>query len=151
MGLLYRITNAITKFKYKRDEIALFLDQGYVGDELRFDEKARASTGLSINWYPDGSKKIQGEFSNGTPNGLYTEWYNNGKKAVVGVFKNGVENGESTRWYKNGKKKQEGSFSNGKKDGIWTWWYNNGIKKKEGEYINGKFNLKQKWPNTKPS
>ena len=34
----------------KEMRLALFLDQGYVGDP-KSDEKARASTGLSINWY----------------------------------------------------------------------------------------------------
>ena len=45
--LLMPLPNSNTK----EMRLALFLDQGYVGDELRFDEKARASTGLSINWY----------------------------------------------------------------------------------------------------
>ena len=45
--LLMPLPNSNTK----EMRLALFLDQGYVGDELKFDEKARASTGLSINWY----------------------------------------------------------------------------------------------------
>jgi len=45
--LLMPLPNSNTK----EMRLALFLDQGYVGDELKFDETARASTGLSINWY----------------------------------------------------------------------------------------------------
>ena len=51
MGIFNRITNAITKFKYKRDEISIIFRPRLRRDELKFDEKARASTGLSINWY----------------------------------------------------------------------------------------------------
>jgi antitoxin component YwqK of YwqJK toxin-antitoxin module len=69
--------------------------------------------GLWTEWYPDGTKKFEGEYHAGIPNGVFTWWCENGEKRV------------------------EGRYTEGRKDGIWTTWNSKGRKDSVAEYAAG--------------
>ena len=70
-------------------------------------------------------------------NGTYSDFYSNGQKSFEKNFSNGVEDGKWTHWYENGQKNVEGNYINGKKDGEWIWWNEDGTKIVRDNYKNG--------------
>ncbi|PIT52223.1 hypothetical protein BHC44_08280 [Snodgrassella alvi] len=76
--------------------------------------------------YPDGHKKIQGDYKNGKPIGKWHTWYPNGQKAIEMNWQKGMPNGRTLSWYENGQKRGELYFVNGKAEGRWQRWYPNG-------------------------
>lgn len=76
--------------------------------------------------YPDGHKKIQGDYKDGKPVGKWHTWYPNGQKAIEMNWQKGMPNGRTLSWYENGQKRGELYFINGKAEGRWQRWYPNG-------------------------
>ena len=92
--------------------------------------------GIYKEWYPDGTIKTKGKYSNDDKDGKWTEWNDNGgQKDREKTYKDGKEI-EKTSWtyYENGQKKSEETWKDRKRDGLSTSWYENGQKKEEGTY-----------------
>ncbi|MCT6881736.1 MAG: toxin-antitoxin system YwqK family antitoxin, partial [Snodgrassella alvi] len=82
-------------------------------------------------WYPDGQKKIQGNYKNGKPVGQWHTWYPNGQMAIEMSWQKGQPSGRTMSWYENGQKRGELNFINGKAEGRWQRWYPNGQLKQD--------------------
>lgn len=123
--------------------------------------------------YPDGSKKIEGEYEKGLKTGTWTQWsqtgkkvestaFMNGKKSGMsqvwspnsgnliyeGTYKNGKPVGTHRKWYDDGKKLSEAIFSFDGDDSVLdeTHWHVNGNKKAQYHYVNGQHDgLYQRW------
>jgi antitoxin component YwqK of YwqJK toxin-antitoxin module len=68
--------------------------------------------------------------------GTWVTWHANGQKSLQGQFTNGLPDGDFVWWHENGQRSLQASYSQGKKDGVWTWWHPNGQKSIQGEYAN---------------
>ena len=87
-----------------------------------------------IGYYPDGQKRIEGEYREGKREGKWTYWYNNGNKWSEAVYKAGLRDGKSTVWHENGRKYYEGNYSAGERTGRWRFWDEEGTLLKQGNY-----------------
>ena len=86
------------------------------------------------------------EVNSETPfTGVAVDKYENGQKKVEGTWKDGKEDGLRTRWHKNGKKALELTYKDGKKVGLATAWYENGQKAAEKTHKDGKVVSETKW------
>jgi len=107
--------------------------------------KAPPKDGLVVEYYGNGQKEQEGNWTNGERYGLETRWYVNGKKKSETHHKDGHLDGLWTRWYENGQKSGEGHYKNGKEDGIHTRWYENGQKLSEDHYKDGELERRNTW------
>ena len=69
--------------------------------------------------------------------GKVTEWYSNGVKKAEGNWSNSYEKGEFTWWYPNGQKRLSG-FCNTNAIGLWKQWDISGEILRKGYYKNEK-------------
>ncbi len=87
-----------------------------------------------INYYEDGTKKMEGAYENGERTGKWSYWYPDGKLWSQGVYKNGKENGLKTVWHSNGQKYYEGNTKEDKRTGVWKFWDEKGELLKQVDY-----------------
>lgn len=87
-----------------------------------------------IGFYPDGQKRIEGEYLEGKRNGKWTYWYDNGKKWSEAGYKTDLREGKSTVWHESGLKYYEGSYKDGERIGRWRFWDEQGKLLKEINY-----------------
>jgi len=95
-------------------------------------------TGLLVEFYPDGNRKVAIEVEGGKPHGLSRGWYRNGQLEVKEYLVEGVAHGPRTRWYANGQKRSEARIENGQIVGRFIQWHNNGRKAAEATLVDGK-------------
>ena len=89
------------------------------------------------DWFVDGTKKEERQYSNDLKTGVWREWYELQPREER-RYKNGKLEGPRRKWYSNGQLKEEGSYKNGKEDGRWTYYLEDG--KVETSYdIKGNF------------
>mgnify|MGYP001568694932 CR=1 FL=1 len=81
---------------------------------------------LSVEFYPSGQKKSEGNLINGKKEGLWTSWYEQGQKKSEGNYKEGNQEGQWTLWYEGGKIDYEGNYNNGLRDGKGIKHYEDG-------------------------
>lgn len=98
--------------------------------------------------YPDGKKKLQGNYKNSKPVGQWHSWYPNGRLAIEISWKNGLPNGKTRSWYENGHKRGEIYFVNGKAEGRWQRWYANGQIKQDMTVHQGVVKTMTTWDNS---
>ena len=102
-------------------------------------------TGVRVDKYENGQKKLEGTLKDGKREGLATSWHENGKKKGELTFKDGKPEGLMTEWHENGQKSYEVTSKDGKPEGLMTAWYKNGKKKYEGTFKDGKQVSETKW------
>lgn len=95
-------------------------------------------TGLLVEFYPGGNRKVAIEVAGGKPHGRSRGWYRNGQIEVVEHFVNGVAHGPRTRWFENGRKRSEARIEGGQIVGTFVQWHNNGRKAAEATLVDGK-------------
>jgi antitoxin component YwqK of YwqJK toxin-antitoxin module len=87
-----------------------------------------------IGYYPDGQKRIEGEYRDGKREGQWTYWFSNGNRWSEARYKTDLRNGKSTVWYENGRKYFEGSYRMGERTGRWRFWDEEGNLLKQVNY-----------------
>ncbi len=87
-------------------------------DDFTSDERC----GRWIAWYPNGQKKVQGNYDDGTAEGRFTWFHENGQKHAEGEYVAGKRSGLWRFWHANGRKQLEGEFQYGKPAGTWESW-----------------------------
>lgn len=98
---------------------------------------------------PKGSKRIEVKnneifYVNDIPySGNHYDYYPNGNKKIEGNYKDGKKEGTWITYYENGQIKREENYENGLLNGVMTIWYKNGQVRYKTTYINGK-NIKEK-------
>ncbi|WP_143558738.1 toxin-antitoxin system YwqK family antitoxin [Snodgrassella alvi] len=95
--------------------------------------------------YPDGKKKLQGEYKNSKPVGKWHTWYPNGQMAIEMNWQKGMPSGRTLSWYENGQKRGELYFINGKVEGRWQRWYSNGQIKQDMNVHHGEVQTMTTW------
>ena len=71
-------------------------------------------TGVYITTYPNGQKKIEGNYKDGKKEGLTTWWFENERKQAERNYKDDKQEGLATDWYENGQKEIEGNYKDDK-------------------------------------
>ena len=115
------------------------------GDTYYKINSEKPFSGLMVNKYESGQKKIKGYLTDGKEDGIWTWWFENGQKSKeIDYFYGKTLDALYKRWYENGQK-EEGTLKDGKLDGFVTEWYENGQKKYETIYKDGKLISKKEW------
>ena len=77
-------------------------------------------------WYPNGQKRIEGEYKNDRPAGKFTWWHENGQKSLVANYEEGRKTGRWTWWHDTGQKSIQGEYMGNNPVSQWTWWHKTG-------------------------
>ena len=119
----------------KEEKVVTYL-QNRNGIKYELDTEV-GFTGVYVEEYINGQKKVEKHYKDGKLEGLWTWWHENGKKFHEGKYKGGKRDGHATKWYKNGQKKQEGKYKDGEEDGLWTDWDKDGNITRTDTYKDG--------------
>ncbi|MDP2424328.1 MAG: hypothetical protein U1C46_07000 [Bacteroidales bacterium] len=87
-----------------------------------------------IGYYPEGQKRIEGNYLQDKRTGRWTYWYENGNKWSEAEYVAEIRHGKSIVWHENGKKYYEGNYMNGERAGEWQFWDEEGNLTKEIDY-----------------
>lgn len=87
-----------------------------------------------VGYYPQGQKRIEGEYADGLREGQWMYWYDNGNIWSQAHYKAGIRHGRSTVWFENGQKYFEGRYRHGERVGRWRFWDDDGTLVKEVNY-----------------
>lgn len=93
-------------------------------------------TGIAVDHYPTGQKKIQFSLDNGLINGPYKEWHKNGKNYIKCNYNKGTKDGEYVKWHESGELDEKCIYLNGKLNGPRESYYNGEISS-ISYYLNG--------------
>ena len=100
--------------------------------------------GLSIQKYPNGKKKMEGNYLNGKRTGLWMAWYENGILWSQGNYREGKRNGYSALYFPDGKIRTEGNYENDQKTGNWNFYNESGSLVKSINFSNPSDSLETK-------
>mgnify|MGYP006218386183 FL=1 len=78
-------------------------------------------TGIAVEKYKSGQKKVEGTYKDGKQHGLWTNWHENGQKYMEGTHKDGKANGMVTWWYENGQKSLEATYKDDEQISLKEW------------------------------
>ena len=97
-------------------------------DDLHYAEGAEEPfTGVSVEYYPDGTKRNLYTREGGRKNGLHIIWHEGtGRKKTQGQYTNDLEDGVAMEWHANGRLKAFGVYQLGKKQGLFLTWHASG-------------------------
>jgi len=109
-------------------EVSSLQDRGGVKYEINSEV---GFTGVYVEYYEDGQKKVEEHLKLGKRDGLLTRWYENGQRHYVFNVNNGLNDGLMTAWWRNGQKKEEVTWKGGRRTGLWTFWDDEGQKASE--------------------
>jgi len=79
-----------------------------------------------VEYYPNGTKKIEGKRLDGKRHGKWKYYYENGFLWSEGFYKNGEREGNSVVYYDNGRKKIQGQYKKNYRTGVWKVWESDG-------------------------
>ncbi len=94
--------------------------------------------GPETEWYPNGQKKSEVNYSRGKKHGTTTGWYENGQKQVEERYSRDKKDGLEIRWYANGQKQSEETYKEGELHGPGAAWDNDGHQIATGHFQHGK-------------
>ncbi|MAC94581.1 MAG: hypothetical protein CMC96_03670 [Flavobacteriales bacterium] len=93
-----------------------------------------SNEGNIIEYYPDGSIKIEGD----TLNGEYFQYYENGNVEIHGFYKNGRKDSTWTKYFESGKVEGLQQYKSGVEHGFFKVYNEEGKLVIDSEFINGK-------------
>ena len=125
-------------------------------------------TGVAVEYWSNGQKKIEAEYHDGKLQGKYKTWSEKGQKltdldyddgkTVGGILASKINffgknivcdpvsnrplTGMGVTYNSNGQKSGEAEYRDGKRHGKVTWWYENGQKSAEAEFRDDKLHGK---------
>ena len=116
--------------------INYYYDSGQLMEKSSMQDGLR--NGSTVKYLADGTKKYEGAFKNGVPNGEWQYWYETGAIWKKMGFVNGKINGSYMLYHPNGQISHQGQYLNGNRNGKWEAYFENGDKDWVGEYAQGK-------------
>ena len=119
-------TEAIYLFARKTAEIDYDWWNGAIVEKVTGKDGADQRHGPFVAWYPNGQKKLEGQYQDDKPVGKFVWWYDNGQKAIEGEYVVGQQTGTWAWWHANGQKALQGAYQSGAEFGKWTWWKQDG-------------------------
>lgn len=82
--------------------------------------------GVWTSWYPNGQKRLEGEYNKDVPTGQFTWWHDNGQRSLVAHYKHGEKHGTWTWWHPSGLKSIQGEYAHDTPVDKWLWWEESG-------------------------
>ncbi len=95
-----------------------------------------------IEWYENGKKRIEREYTESFSDWKEVTWYENGNKESEKEIKDRTDHGKEIWWYENGQKRCERKYFKGQPQGRWIFWDENGQLGSIMEFKNGKLHGK---------
>ncbi|GGZ41062.1 hypothetical protein GCM10007049_37980 [Echinicola pacifica] len=119
--------------------------QLYANEGLVYYQGAPFS-GISVAYYPDGTKAVSIEYSEGKKEGKEYRWFENSLLSYEANYSQGKKNGASHTWWRNGQMRSSSHFKEGIANGTQRQWYASGAKFKVIQIQDGKeLGLQQSW------
>ncbi|MBT6959414.1 MAG: hypothetical protein HN996_13395 [Opitutae bacterium] len=92
-------------------------------------------SGVSIEYYPDGTKRNIYTWEKGQENGLHTVWHEEtGLKKQEVLYSEGLMDGIAIKWHMDGRLRSLEHYAKGKKHGLFLGWHPNGQLANAGFY-----------------
>ena len=79
-----------------------------------------------VSWYPNGQKKLEGNYEDDAPSGSFTQWHDNGQRSMSAKYVDGIKQGLWTWWHPSGLKSIQGKYVNDQPVEKWLWWEESG-------------------------
>lgn len=89
-------------------------------------DNTTVQNGPYTEYYPNGTKKMEGNMKNGKRDGVWKAYYKNGSVWSIGFYINGLRDGIGVVFYENGQKYMEGEYKNDKQFGKWSFYSDKG-------------------------
>lgn len=106
---------------------------GNVNQRVELDN----GSGKYIVKYPNGQMMLEGNYTNGIPNGSFTWYYPDGSIETKGAFFNDERHGEWTWYYRNGQMETQRFYVYGTPDSVRTDWFEDGKVSYRAQFKNG--------------
>ncbi len=90
-----------------------------------------------VQYYPNGSKKIEGSYKDGKKSGKWIFYFENGAVWSIGSFENGLRIGKAKVYHENGEVFYTGAYLQGKKHGTWKFYNDEGKLVNTARFDNG--------------
>ncbi|MCU0415917.1 MAG: toxin-antitoxin system YwqK family antitoxin [Cytophagaceae bacterium] len=90
------------------------------------------------SYYFQGTKKSEGNFSQGKTIGEWKYYYENGQIKMKGQLIHSIKTGKWEYFYENGILQMVGASSGSIKEGEWIFYFENGAIRARGNFLNGK-------------
>lgn len=107
-------------------------------DGKYYDQEDKLYTGVYIEYYESGSKKVEMNVVDGEKQGITKIYFENQNINEVRLFDHNDMDGTWLTYDENGTKTGEASYKHGVKDGKWFIWDENGTLRYEMLYSKGK-------------
>jgi len=104
----------------------------YEDESLKAQAYLENGKGKYTEFYPSGSRRMEGYNQNDKSEGEWIYYYESGEIEAVGNLKNGLKTGQWIYYHKNGIVSAEGSYEKGLQMGNWIYYHENGEKSQEG-------------------
>ncbi|MFP4488604.1 MAG: toxin-antitoxin system YwqK family antitoxin [Bacteroidales bacterium] len=117
----------------------IYNDEGNKVSEGIVTEDGRRN-GTWLNYYPGGSIKEKGEYSNNSRTGSWTFYDREGNVVQTGQYRNGRPDGLWQWYYPDGSLLREEEYYQGKRDGDFTEYTREGEIISKGRYLDGERN-----------
>jgi hypothetical protein len=107
--------------------------------QLKAERHTRAGVlhGRQLEWHPNGTLWLAGNYEHGARVGTWQEWHRNGLTRFIGHYESDHLVGHEQWWYANGQLEWEVDRVGGKREGYESWWYPNGALRRTGMYKKG--------------
>lgn len=93
--------------------------------------------GLYVTWYPDGQKRYEATYVDGTLHGIERQWHDNGTLWTEQHFRHGSRHGPRCEWDAHGNLRKEEHYIDDQPHGTWKVWTKSGRLKWEARYEHG--------------
>ncbi len=104
---------------------------------IEADTGERVSHGEYHSWYPNGSRRSQGEHCDGRREGRWTFWDESRRLLSHQTYVGGLPHGPFAVYHPGGEKARAGQLSRGMKHGPWTYWDPQGREIRQEQYDRG--------------
>jgi antitoxin component YwqK of YwqJK toxin-antitoxin module len=92
----------------------------------RYSDNQLVNHGHYVNYYQNGQKFEEGQYTDNQKQGTWHVWHENGKEAKVENYVNGQPDGRFVLNNDQGLPEREASYKAGRRDGVWKYYYPDG-------------------------
>jgi len=127
------------KYLNKKKTGKWFFYSDYIDDRLLMTcyYKNNMKHGKRVRYHWNGEVAEKLKFINGTKTGSWLQYYSDGTKSLESNYTKGRLNGDFNSWHPNGRKEITGQYSNDIRKGQWFFYNNDGSLRNKIVYING--------------
>lgn len=126
----------VEKVYFERGEVSLretFDEEGWQASSTTYRNNVKH--GKSLEYYPDGTLRVEVEYNMGQPTGVYTAYHPNGQPAKRGAYDDvGKETGAWEMWADDGTLTGRAHYQKGVLAGPFEFYHDNGNLSEKGTY-----------------